>query len=152
MDKLGVAVEVNKSGKEKDIGSPFRPSTPEEEKVFQEMTDKLGEKFLERVANHRKMDKSALTAISSARIYLADEALQLNLVDAIGYLSNAVYEAKELAGLSKEAKVVIYRRNAYPNDNLYNTSTSWYNGAGLPLVDLHLLEIVPALNTTTPVK
>ena len=116
------------------------------------MTDKLGEKFLERVANHRKMDKSALTAISSARIYLADEALQLNLIDAIGYLSNAVYEAKELAGLSKEAKVVIYRRNAYPNDNLYNTSTSWYNGAGLPLVDLHLLEIVPALNTTTPVK
>ena len=146
MDKLGVAVEVNKSGKEKDMGSPFRPSTPEEEKVFQEMTDKLGEKFLERVAKHRKMDQSVLTAISSARIYLADEALQLNLIDAIGYLSNAVYEAKELAGLSKEAKVVIYRRNEYPNDNLYNTSTSWYNGAGLPLVDVHLLEIVPALN------
>jgi protease-4 len=146
MDKLGVAVEVNKSGKEKDMGSPFRPSTPEEEKVFQEMTDKLGGKFLERVAKHRKMDQSVLTAISSARIYLPDEALQLNLVDAIGYLSNAVYEAKELAGLSKEAKVVIYRRNAYPNDNLYNTSTSWYNGAGLPLVDVHLLEIVPALN------
>jgi protease-4 len=146
MEKLGVAVEVSKSGKEKDIGSPFRPSTPEEEKVFQEMTDKLAGKFLERVAGHRKMDKDTLAAISSARIYLADEALQLRLVDTIGYLDNAVDEARRLAGLSGDAKVVTYRRNEYPNDTIYNTSTSWQNGAGVPLIDLHLLEIVPALN------
>jgi len=55
MDKLGLAVEVNKSGKEKDIGSPFRPSTPEEEKIFQELTDKMGGRFLELVAKHRNV-------------------------------------------------------------------------------------------------
>jgi protease-4 len=146
MEKLGVAVEVNKSGKEKDIGSPFRPSTPEEEKVFQDMTDRLGEKFLERVADHRRMDRGALSAVSSARIYLADEAMQLRLVDAIGYLNNAVDEARQLAGLPGDAKVVVYRRNEYPNDNIYNTSASWQNGAGAPLIDLHLLEAIPALS------
>ena len=124
MDKLGLAVEVNKSGREKDIGSYFRPSTPEEQKIFQEMTDKMGGRFLDLVAKHRKMDPKALTSISTARIYLADEALQLKLIDSIGYLSDAISEAKELAGLSKEAKVVVYRRSEYPNDNLYNTSPS----------------------------
>ena len=124
MDKLGLAVEVNKSGKEKDIGSPFRPSTPEEQKIFQELTDRMGRRFLDLVAKHRGMDQKTLTSISTARIYLADEALQLKLIDSIGYLSDAIAEAKELAGLSKEAKVVVYRRSEYPNDNVYNMSTS----------------------------
>ena len=146
MDKLGLAVEVNKSGKEKDIGSPFRPSTPEEQKVFQELTDRMGKKFLDLVAKHRKMDQTVLSLISSARIYLADEALQLKLIDRIGYLSDAIAEAKELAGLSKEAKVVVYRRDKYSNDNLYNMSTSLYNGQSLSLVDLNLSEIIPALS------
>ena len=124
MDKLGLAVEVNKSGKEKDIGSYFRPSTPEEQRIFQELTDKMGGRFLDLVAKHRKMDPKVMTSISTARIYLAEEALQLKLIDSIGYLNDAISEAKGLAGLSKEAKVVIYRRSQYPNDNPYNTSLS----------------------------
>jgi protease IV len=146
MEKLGLAVEVNKSGKEKDIGSPFRPSTPEEQRIFQELTDRMGKRFLDLVAIHRRMDPKALTSISTARIYLADEALQLKLIDSIGYLSDAISEAEGLAGLSKEAKVVVYRGNKYPNDNVYNTSISWHNGVGLPLVDLNLSEIIPTLH------
>jgi protease IV len=146
MDKLGLAVEVNKSGKEKDIGSPFRPSTPEEEKIFQELTDKMGGRFLDLVAKHRNVSPESMTSIATARIYLADEALQLKLVDRIGYLTNAVAEAKDLAGLSNNAKVVVYRRSEYPNDNLYNTSLSQHAGPGLPLIDLNLLEILPTFN------
>jgi protease IV len=145
MDKLGLTVEVNKSGREKDIGSPFRPSTPEEQKIFQELTDKMGKRFLDLVARHRRMDPKAMNSISTARIYMAEEALQLKLIDSIGYLNDAISEAKELANLSKEAKVVIYRRNKYPNDNLYNTSLSLANEPGRPLVDLNLQEVIPAL-------
>ncbi len=39
MEKIGVAVEVTKSGADKDIGSPFRPSTPEEQRIFQNLID-----------------------------------------------------------------------------------------------------------------
>jgi protease-4 len=145
MDKLGLAVEVNKSGREKDIGSSFRPSTPEEQRIFQELTDKMGGRFLDLVARHRKMDPKAMTSISTARIYLAEEAWQLKLIDSIGYLDDAISEAKGLAGLSKEAKVVIYRRSKYPNDNPYNPSLSWSNGPGLPLIDVNLREFIPAL-------
>ncbi|MBI5582302.1 MAG: signal peptide peptidase SppA [Deltaproteobacteria bacterium] len=146
MDKLGVGVEVNKSGQEKDIGSPFRSSTPEEQKIFQELTDKLGGRFVDLVAKHRPMDPQALARIATARIYLAQEALQLKLIDRIGYLDEAISEAKDLAGLSPEAKVVVYRRGIYPNDTPYNTAVSHPPDFGGPLVDLNLPEIIPNLN------
>jgi protease IV len=146
MDKLGLAVEVNKSGTQKDIGSPFRPSTPDEQRIFQELTDRMGRRFLDLVAKHRAIDQETLTSISTARIYLADEALQLKLLDGVGYLSDAISEARSLAGLSKGAKVVVYRRSEYPNDNLYNMSTTWQNGSGLSLVDLNLSDIIPHLS------
>ncbi len=146
MDKLGLAVEVNKSGKEKDIGSPFRPSTPEEQKVLQELTDRMGKRFLDLVAKHRKMDQTVLSLVSTARIYLADEALQMKLIDRIGYLSDAIAAAKEMAGLSKEAKVVVYRRDKYSNDNVYNMSSALHSGGSLSLLDLNFSEIIPTLN------
>ena len=146
MDKLGLGVEVNKSGTEKDIGSPFRPSTPEEQKIFQELTDKLGGKFLDLVARNRPMDPKDLAAISTARIYLAEEALQLKLIDRIGYLNEAISEAKALAGLPPEAKVVVYRRTKYADDTPYNTAVSHYQNSVGPLVDLNLPEIIPNLN------
>ena len=146
MDKLGLGVEVNKSGTEKDIGSPFRPSTPEEQKIFQNLTDKLGGKFLDLVARHRPMDPKDLADISTARIYLAEEALQLKLIDRIGYLNEAIAEAKTLAGLPSEAKVVVYRRSKYADDTPYNTAVSHYQNSDGPLVDLNLPEILPNLN------
>jgi protease-4 len=146
MDKLGVAVEVNKSGQEKDIGSVFRPSTPEEQKIFQSLTGKLGKKFIDLVAKHRSLEPKALDNIATARIYLADEALELKLIDRIGYLDEAISEAKSLAGLSPEAKVVVYRRSKLPNDTPYNLSTSTYPNLGGPLVDLALPEFIPDFN------
>ncbi len=144
MDKLGLAVEVSKSGREKDIGSPFRPSTPEEQRILQGLTDALGKKFRDKVAEHRKTGTEAMTEIAGARIYLADEALQLRLIDRIGYVKDAILEAKELAGLPKDAKVVVYRRAKYPNDSVYNTSVSGYNGPAISSVELNLPEVTPA--------
>ncbi len=145
MEKLGIAVEVNKSGKEKDIGSPFRQSTPEEQKIFQRLTDQMALRFLDLVARHRPVEPVLLSAIASARIYSADEALQLKLVDRIGYMSDAIADAKELAGLPQHAKVVVYRRSEYANDNQYNMSSALYSGGSLSLIDVNLPEILPAL-------
>ncbi len=145
MDKIGVAVEVNKSGSEKDIGSPFRASTPEEQRILQELIAGLGSRFLSLVAKHRGMDSAALAGISTARIYGSEEALSLRLVDRIGYLDDALLGAKRLAGIPDDAKVIAYRRTKYPNDNVYNPSTSWDQGAGLSLIDLRIQEILPIL-------
>jgi protease-4 len=146
MDKLGLAVEVNKSGSEKDIGSPFRPSTEKEKAIFQALTDKLAGRFLELVSRQRKVGPEDMRRISSARIYLADEALRLGLVDRIGYLKDAIDDAKDIAALPKDAKVVTYRRAAYPNDTIYNTSITSSQGGLQPLIDVNLPEIMPPLS------
>lgn len=146
MDKLGLAVEVSKSGQEKDMGSPFRLSTPEEQALFQSLTDKLGQRFLSLVARHRSIDPLTLKNIGSARIYLADEAVALKLVDRTGYLDDALNEAKDLAGLPAEARVVVYRRSLYPNDTPYNVPGSRISPTGLSGLDLGLSEILPELN------
>jgi protease-4 len=145
MEKIGVAVEVNKSGSEKDIGSPFRASTPEERKILQELIGGLANRFLSLVAKHRKLDSTAMAGISTARIYSSEEALRLKLVDRIGYLDDALVDARHLAGLADDAKVIAYRRTKYPNDNVYNPSSAWDQGSGLSLVDLHIQEILPVL-------
>lgn len=144
MDKVGIGIEVSKSGKNKDIGSPFRAATAEEEKIFQDLTDRLAVRFVDLVAKHRRLEPEVIAEISSARVYLADEALKLGLVDEVGYLEKALDKAKKLAGLPDDARVVVYRRSEYPNDNLYNTATRYDEGSGslisfeLPLSLSHL--------------
>ena len=55
-------------------------------------------------------------------------AFELGLVDEIGYLENAVSHAKKMAGLAENARVIVYRRTEYPDDNIYNTSTRYGDG------------------------
>ncbi|MEE4263517.1 MAG: signal peptide peptidase SppA [Desulfobacteraceae bacterium] len=138
MQKIGVSVEVNKSGADKDMGSPFRQTSAEEEQIFQNFTDRLGVRFVDLVARHRKLQPEVVDQISSARIYLADEALELGLVDAVGYLEDAVNQSKKLAGLAEDAKVVVYRRTEYPDDNIYNTSTRYGGDGKLSLISMEL--------------
>jgi protease-4 len=145
MQKVGVEVEVNKSGKNKDIGSPFREMTAEEAKILQDLTDRLGVRFVDLVAKHRKLDPAIIADIATARVYLAGEALELGLVDEIGYLDRAVSQAKKLADLPVDAKVVVYRRTEYPDDNLYNPSTR-YGGGNLSLISLELPGVFNQLN------
>jgi len=138
MEKIGVAVEVNKSGADKDMGSPFRQTSAAEEKIFQDLTDRLGKRFVDLVARHRKLGPEAVARISTARVYLANEALELGLVDEIGYLENAVDQAKKLAELADDARVVVYRRTEYPDDNIYNTSTRYDGDGKLSLISVEL--------------
>ena len=147
MEKIGVDVNVSKTGENKDMGSPFRQATEEEQGIIQDIVDRLGAQFLGHIAEHRKLGPNRLKEISSARIYLADDALKLGMVDSIGYLDEAVSRAKKLADLPEDAKVVVYRRTEYPDDNLYNTSLSRYEGRSPSIISLELLPSFSELQT-----
>lgn len=145
MGNIGVEVEVNKSGVNKDMGSPFRNATREEKQILQRLTDRLGQQFIDKVARHRKLDQNSLNEVATARIFLANDALKLGLVDKVGYINDALDEAKKIAGLSEDAKIIVYRRIEYPDDNLYNTSTTRLEGRGLSLISLKLPGSLPGL-------
>ena len=147
MEKIGMNVEVNKSGKNKDMASPFRESGEEEQKILQSLVESLGKRFISLVAKHRKPGHEALANISDARICLAEEALQLGLIDEIGYLSDAVSRAKTMAGLPEDAKVIVYRRSEYPEDNFYNTAGAASDSQGFSLVNINLPDILSGLHS-----
>jgi protease IV len=133
MGKIGVEMEVDKSGKNKDMGSPFRSATKDEEQIMQNLIDVQAGRFIGLVMSQRRLTDEAKTNIASARIYSADDALRLGLVDQIGYLDEAIEKTSRLAGLPENARVIVFRRTEYPDDNLYNT----YSGRpGIPEINL----------------
>ncbi len=143
MGKIGLEIDVDKSGRNKDMGSPFRKATQEEQKIMQDLIDDFAGRFVTLVVKHRKLNDAAKTDISSARIYTADEALRLGLVDQIGYLDDTIQKTTKIAGLPDNAKVVVYRRTEYPDDNLYNTYTSKPGMPEINLINLGLAESLP---------
>lgn len=135
MDKIGVDVSATTSGENKDMGSPFRKATEAEDKIFQSLTDSLGKRFVDLVVEHRHITPDAVRDISTARIYLAEDALRLGLIDEIGYMADAIDRSKKMAGLDENSRVVVYRREEFADDNLYNSQTR-YGDAHVSLFDL----------------
>ena len=142
MEKIGLSVDVKKFGKNKDMGTPFRDSSEEEQRFMQKSVDDMGERFIRLVQKHRKPNQQALAEISTARVFLAAEALKLGLVDKVCYLSDAIRESRKLAALPADARVVVYRRTEFPDDNYYNASSAASEGLNVPAVNIELPEFL----------
>jgi protease IV len=145
MGKIGFRVNVVKSGENKDMGAFYREATDEEKELLQNLVDKMGERFIDLVSEHRNIDDQGLSEVASAKIMLADEAEQLGLIDRTGYIQDALDEAKRLAGLPDDTRVVVYRRSNYPDDNFYNPITMNSNAKTLSMIDLGVKNTAPFL-------
>ena len=120
----------------KDVGSPLRPMTPEDERLLQSILAQMQQRFLSVVRERRPgLSDETLHLISDGRILTADQALQAGLVDRIGYLEEAVHTAKRHAGVT-EARVVMYRRPQEFAENVYSRS-----GLRTPQVNLVNLDL-----------
>jgi len=105
--KLGVEMGVIKSGRYKDIGSPFRPMDTSERKMLQELVDAAHRRFVENISTSRRIPVKKLAPICDGRIYSGEQAKELGLVDELGTLDEAIEIARNLSGI-KRAKVVEY--------------------------------------------
>ncbi|HHP51423.1 MAG TPA: signal peptide peptidase SppA [Moorella mulderi] len=106
---IGYKEIVIKSGPLKDMGNPFREMTPEERAAFQSLVDDTFNRFVDLVAQERKMPREEVLKIATGQVYTGAQAKTLGLVDDLGDLNKAIETAKELAGL-KEATVISYVR------------------------------------------
>ncbi|MGH7396602.1 MAG: signal peptide peptidase SppA [Candidatus Rokuibacteriota bacterium] len=119
LEKIGVTPLAIKSGPMKDAGSPFRSLTEPERAVFQSIIDDMYGRFVGLIVQSRKLSAERVRALADGRVYTADQALELGLVDRIGYLEDVVALAKERAGLS-EARVIMYHRPKEYRANIYS--------------------------------
>ncbi|MGD8541546.1 MAG: S49 family peptidase, partial [Desulfobacteraceae bacterium] len=115
-----------------------------ERQMLQTLTEELGQRFMNLVIQHRPLEAGHLADIATARVYLAAQALAYNLVDQIGYLDAALAEARKLAGLPQDARVVVYRRTEFADDNLYNPVSTHAGSRPEALVNLGLPRAVNA--------
>lgn len=139
MEKMGVDVQVYKTGANKDMGSWFRESSEEEKRLFQDIISSLGDRFVELVKTHRQVDEARLSVITTARLFMPEEARRLGLIDHIGYLDDALSRVKKMAGLPTDARVIVYRKSEIPDDTIYNTTAGMAADAPIKLVDWPVL-------------
>ncbi len=105
LDKIGLQNRVVKSGKHKDIGSPVRPMTAEEEAVLQGLIDDVHSQFVEAVAAGRKLDPAKVAPLADGRIFTGRQAQVVGLVDELGNLEAAIDSAAQMGGISGEPKL-----------------------------------------------
>jgi protease-4 len=99
LKKVGVRASVVKSGKFKDIGSPTREMTPEERELVQVIVNDIYDQFVTTVSENRKIPLEKVVKLSDGRIFSGRQALDLDLVDELGGLQDAILLAGRLAGI-----------------------------------------------------
>ncbi len=119
MQKIGVQALQIASGAEKGMGSPFRPITDEERKIFQGMIDSMYGRFVAVVAEGRKLSPERVKTLADGRIYTSQEAKDAGLIDQIGYLEDAFTQARTMAHLD-QALIVTYQRPGEYRPNFYS--------------------------------
>jgi protease-4 len=112
LEKLGLELEIVKTGKHKDMG--IRPLTDEQRKIMQDITDDLYEQFVTAVAQGRGLPTAKVRELATGQLYTGDQALNFGLVDELGGLDTAVEVAGSLAGIS------------YPEIEEYSRPTSFF--------------------------
>ncbi len=121
LSKVGISNETYKSGPKKDFWSPFRPSTPEEQKMIQDIIDRLFARFVGVVYENRQklLTEQEVRGLADGRILTADEALKTKLIDQVAYLDETIDTMKKALDI-KEARVVTYARPETFTSNIYS--------------------------------
>ncbi len=111
-DKLGILPVFLTMGEKKDWPSSFRPPTDQELQYVRERLLKPAyDRFVEVVQEGRAkvLSPDQAKALADGSIYVAPQALEVGLIDKVGYLDDAIDLVKSRAGIQR-AKVVEYRR------------------------------------------
>ncbi|MCS6771317.1 MAG: signal peptide peptidase SppA [Kiritimatiellae bacterium] len=107
-EKLGIRDVTIKSGPNKDLLNPFEEVDPAQRRLVQEMIDDMFEHFLGIVAQNRsRIPADQLRTLADGRLFVAPRALELGLVDQIGYWEDVMAKTAELLGVP-EIKVIRY--------------------------------------------
>ncbi len=110
LDRLGVRVEEHRAGKLKGMGAPWREDTDEEKATEQRLVDAFYDRFVDRVAAGRHLDRDRVLELATGEVWLGSQSVELGLADRIGDLDDAIELAAKIAGVPAEASPIRLRR------------------------------------------
>ncbi|PQJ36187.1 signal peptide peptidase SppA [Salinibacter sp. 10B] len=138
-NKLGVTFDGVSTSPYADLFVPNKPLAPEERRLFNRTIESTYQTFLQRVAEGRDMDTSAVHDVAQGRVWSGRDAKEVGLVDTTGGLQDAIAIAGSTAGMGEGP----YRTRILPrpktvferlNERLATQArTLWQSVAATPL-------------------
>jgi protease IV len=99
LEKVGLELVTLTSGPNKDLLNPGKPMSEEHRVIIQGIVDDAYDSFVGAVSAGREMDAERVRKLADGRIYTARQALELDLVDAVGYEEELLAMLREAAGV-----------------------------------------------------
>ena len=109
-EKIGLDIDGITTNKHSGLASniPYKAMTPEETQLMQNMVERGYELFTTRCADGRGVSQEYIKSVGEGRVWLGTKAKELQLVDEIGNIDDAIAKAVELAALES------YKLTYYP--------------------------------------
>lgn len=86
------------AGEYKDMGTPFRKMTPQEEEIIQGILDEVHKNFITHVATNRNMSYDDVKVYATGEIFLGSKAKDIGFIDEIGYYPDVLSALKGKVG------------------------------------------------------
>ena len=138
LQKLNVKMNVYKKGKYKDILSIFKDPSEEEKEIISNLLESTYNRFLEDVANGRKLTISEVRKFAEGRVFSGEEALKNKAVDGIGGRKEAQEKITELLELKENLPIIEEEEN--PLDRLIDMFNNKINNIFFPEKNLKVLQ------------
>ena len=89
MEKLGIKYTAITSGANKDAGTPFKPMTPEQRQLMQDLIMNTYGQFLQAVADGRGKSVDETRPYADGRVFTGQQAVELGFADHLGDMQTA---------------------------------------------------------------
>lgn len=116
-EKIGIKMNVIKSGKHKDLLALYRDLSHEEFELIQQIVDSSYNQFLKDVARGRNLAISDIKSYADGRVMNGDTAYKYKLIDEIGSFEDAINKARKLAKLPPDC--TIYDDDKTPLEQIF---------------------------------
>lgn len=107
-EDIGVSTYVLQRGQHAAWSTPVRPLNPAERKAFEKLLRNTYDRFIDRVATGRKMEREAVLRAAEGRVMTAQDGMELGLIDEMAGLSEALIRARAAGGLGPDAPVELW--------------------------------------------
>jgi protease IV len=124
LKKIGVSVEVLKTGEFKDIGSFHRKLSERDREMIRTLVFDVQRQFVDAVAQGRNLPVEKVREIADGRVLSGAQCKDLGLVDQLGNFEDAVDLAKALTGIKGEVTLVYPKKARGKWWNLFLQDTS----------------------------
>jgi protease-4 len=105
MSRLGVNVEIIKSGKNKDIGSAFRSMKAAERKLLESVLEDTHRQFVKAVLENRPITPDKMPFLADGRVFTGRQALQHGLIDGLAGFRETVEKLRNELGIAETVQL-----------------------------------------------